>query len=546
MKKMGYESGFWRKFLRLSSDGWSSDFESVDRLLEHLRCKTRSAVSRDGYCYNLWVICVWVTFHVKHLPSEEKVTQHMEGKPDRGSSNQRKRWMEIAESLNFDIINPDQLVSMAKENPDQIARLIRKLAIEYNESDSFRYANHILALADTFFKKNKVDLSFEYFSMRGCSRDRKRQEHVPTLAEALKMADVAGSLRNRLIILFMIYTGLRNSTLRALVYNEEYQNPHYLDQTIKKQLQRGEKCLVVIVDKVMKKRVPGACKNNISYYTFIPPKVTEYLILYLRELEEKYGPLRDDQPIFHTENRRLPLAQRLMTPISERELQVIVKDAARKAGIPEWKIVYPHCLRKTFDNYFLRDQPEDVRLDVKDREILMGHKLPGVQDEYYWANIEELRQKYARMNFEPVMRVEKEERVITEDELQSFLQQGWHFEATLPSGKVVVWRKAVITRTSTGTPQPVLEKRENQSSTPQPKQENTKKEEKPSKSLESETETFKKEKESLTTDHSSLISYSSTQQKITPNNDDARTAGFNIPAKKSTKHKQTSILHYTK
>ena len=466
MAKEEEKTGFWRKFLRLSSDGWLSRFESVDLLLEHLRGMTRSTVSRDRYCYNLWVVCVWVTLQVKRSPPEEKASQQTlnGGKSDEGLSSQKKRWMEIAESLSFDIINPEQLVSMARENPDQVARLIRMLALEYYESESLRYANHILALADTFFKVNKVDLTLECFSMRGRSRERKRQEYIPTLGEALKMADVAGSLRNRLIILFLTYTGSRNSTLRAQVYNEVYQDPLYQDYTIKKQLQRGESCLTIIVDKVMKKRVPGACKNNVSYYTFIPPTVTEYLRLYLRELEEKYGPLRDDQPIFHTENRRLPLAQRLMTPLSDRELQVIIKDAARKAGIKLWRFVYPHCLRKTFES-FLRNQPDDVRLDDKEREFLFGHLLPGSQDVYFdKTKIEEMRSKYARMVFEPVISVEREERVIGEDELQSFLQQGWHFEATLSSGKVVVWRKSVVKQISEkgvkSQTQPVLEKLE--------------------------------------------------------------------------------------
>jgi integrase len=535
----------WWGFFRLSLDGWSSDFESVDLLLERLRGSTKSEASRNQYCYNLFMVCLWLTRQLK-ISGGGLSQQALTGcKLAKEYETFRNKWVELAKELNFDIINPDQLIVMVKEDPDKISRLIRKLALEHFEAGSFRYANNIIATMNTFFEVNKVKLEIKCFSVRGRGRLRKRQEYVPTLAEALKMADVAGSLRNRLMILMLIYSGLRNSTLRALVYNEKYPEPLYQEYTIKKQLERGLNCLALVVHPIMKERDANACKNNLVYYTFIPPVVIELLRLYLKELEEKYGSLKDYQPIFHTENRRLPLAQRLMTILSPRELQKIVKDAAKRAGIELWKFVTPHCLRKTFEG-FLRDQPEDVRLDVKDREFLFGHELPGVQDTYYdKTKIEGMRQKYARMNFEPVMRVEKEERVITEDELQSFLQQGWHFEATLPSGKVVVWRKALITQTSTVTPQPILEKRENQSSTLQPMQENTKKEEKPSKSLESETETFKKEKESLTKDQSSLISHSSTPQKITLNNNNAHTTGFNIPGK-TVKHKQASILQYMK
>ena len=539
--------------MRLSSDGWSSGFESVELLLERLRGSTKSEASRNLYCYNLFMVCLWLTKQLRPSgePSQLTLTG---GKFVKEHEKSKNKWVKLAAELNFEIVNPDQLIAIAKGDPDKISRLIRKLALEHFEAGSFRYANNIIATMKTFFEVNKVKLEIKYFSVRGRGRLRKRQEYIPTLAEALKMADVAGSLRNRLMILMLIYSGLRNSTLRALVYNEKYPEPLYQEYTIKKQLEKGLNCLALVVHPVMKNRDPNACKNNVIYYTFIPPVVTELLRLYLKELEEKYGSLKDDQPIFHTKNRRLPLAQRLMTILSPRELQKIVKeDAAMRAGIELWKFVSPHCLRKTFEG-FLRDQPEDVRLDVKDREFLFGHELPGVQDTYYdKTKIEVMRQKYARMNFEPVMRVEKEERVITEDELQSFLQQGWHFEATLPSGKVVVWRKAVITQTSTVTPQLVLEKRDqNQSSMPQitltnqPKQENIKEEEKPSKSLESKTEKFKKEKGSLITDRTSLISYFSVQQKTTPNNDSGSTTGFNTSAEKSVKPKQTSLLHYMK
>jgi len=339
-------------------------------------------------------------------------------------------------------MNPDELVSMALENSDVVAGLIQDFADELNNRGSTRYANHIIHIAKSFFKVNKVDLDLHsYFQP---TRSRKRQEYVPSWAEALKMADVARSLRDRLIILFLIYTGLRNSTLRALVYNESYTDPLLQEHTIKKELERGEEYLIIIVHEVMKKRVPNACKNRIFYYTFIPPKVTELLRLYLQERKEKYGDILDYEPIFITKNRRLPLSERRKTPISSRELQEIVKKAAKRAGIKNWKHVYPHCLRKTYES-FLRNQPDDVRLDAKEREFLFGHTLPGSQDTYFdKTKIEEIRAKYAKMIFEPIAGVEKEERVVCEDELQTLLQQGWHFEATLPSGKVVVSRKTIV------------------------------------------------------------------------------------------------------
>jgi len=394
------EKSDWWEFLKVKEDDWSSGFPSVDLLLKHLRRKSGSISSRRSYCYTVWRLC-----------SKIKAT-------------------------------PDELVSKALENSGAVTKSIQDFADAYNNAGSTRYANHIVHIAKTFFKVNKVELELHgYFQP---ARSRKRKEHIPSLQEALKMADVAGSLRDRLIILLLTYTGLRNSTLRALVYNEAYPDPYadpYDEYTIKKEMERNEECLIIIVHEVMKQRVPNACKNRIFYYAFVPPEVTDCLRLYLRELEQKYGPMSDDHLIFTTQNRKIPLSQRLKTPISSRELEEIVKKLAKRAGIKKWKDVYPHCLRKTNEG-FLRNQPDDVRLDNKEREFLFGHTLPGSEDTYFdKTKIEEMRAKYAKMIFEPLASLEREERVVPEDELESFLKDGWHFEATLLSGKAVVSRK---------------------------------------------------------------------------------------------------------
>ncbi len=435
------EKPVWWTFLRIGEGGWSSEYRSADLLLEHLKRKGSSVASRRAYCYNLWRIC-----HLVEKILDLKIPPELTGDIailDLKMPSELMREIRLtAERLKVDKIDPDKIILMIKENPEALRRLIQKIADKHNDLRSIRYANHIIALAKAFFEVNKVELDLKGYTQH--TRSRKRQEYIPSLSEALKMADVAGSLRDRLIILFLTYTGLRNSTLRALVYNEAYPDPLLQEYTIKKQLDRGEEYLAIVVDEVMKERVPDACKNKIPYYTFIPPKVTECLRLYLCEMEEKYEAILDDQPIFHTENRRIPLDERLRNHISARELEEIVKNAAKRAGITNWKVVYPHCLRKTYES-FLRNQPDDVRLDVKDREFLFGHTMPGSQDAYYdKTKIEEMRAKYARMIFEPIIKAKTEETVISEEELPNYLQRGWRFVATLPSGKVVVSREVIL------------------------------------------------------------------------------------------------------
>ena len=387
----------WWWFLRIKEDGWSSGFRSVHLLLRHLARKTRSISSRNNYCYTLWRIC-----------SKFK-------------------------------LKPDELVSLAHKDNALVAERIQDFADSYDSKASTRYANHIIYVARAFFKANKVKVELEGYSQP--TRSRKRPEYIPTLGEALKMGSVARGLRDKLLILFLIYTGLRNSTLRAIRFNETYPDLWLQNYTIKRELEKGEKCVVIIVHEIMKDLIPTACKNKIFYYTFIPPKVTELLRLYIHERKEKYGPILDDEPLFITKNRRIPLSERRKTPISARELQEIVKNAARRAGLKHWRHVYPHCLRKTYES-FLRGQPDGAKLDVKEREYLFGHILPGSQDAYFdKTKIEEMRAKYARMAFEPAPELKTEQRVVSEDELQSFLEQGWQLVTVLPSKKVVVSRK---------------------------------------------------------------------------------------------------------
>jgi integrase len=335
-------------------------------------------------------------------------------------------------------MDPDMLISKARENSERIANLIQEISDGYREAGSAGYANNIVHLATTFFKLSKVEIDLHCVCQP--TRTRKRQECIPNLSEALRMAEVAGSLRNRLMILLLAYAGLRNSTLRALVYDEAYPEPLLQDHTIKNEIERNEKYLIIIVHEIMKQQVPNACKGRLFYYTFLPPTVTECFRLYLHEMK-RYGSVPNSRPIFATEDRRISRAERLKKPISMRELEVIVKTAAKRAGIKNWLYVYPHCLRKTYED-FLRNQPDDVRLDVKEREFFFGHTLPGSQDTYFnKANIEEMRAKFAKMRFEPSARLETVERVVPEEQLPSFLKDGWHFEAALPSGSAVVSRK---------------------------------------------------------------------------------------------------------
>lgn len=435
--------------MKIKGDGWASDYDSVDRLLKYLReQKSASEPSRNRHCGVLSNFCA------------------------------------MAGQI------PDELVKCEKS---VIEEMIEKFAGRY---DCPKTANTVIALLKTFFRTNgfKKNRELDVKGRYQPPRYRKQREYVPTLEEVIKMAECAGSLRNRAIIYVFLSTGLRSSTPIALQFGI-CTDPRLYNYTIKNELARGMKNIMIVVHEGLKKNVPGACKNRIPYYGFTFPNATEAVKDYLAERRRKYGDLSDDDPLFNSEYNQVPSSERQSKFMSSREVQDVVKTAARKAGIKDWKYVTPKSLRKTFESA-MRNQPSAVRLDTKDQEFFMGHILPGSQDNYYdREKVEEMRMKYAKMRFEPSQthtdmqlieemaelfgidmtsikseaeeklgrepsssevrrflkekirqkinggRREKEQRVIVEEDIERYLNDGWGVQSVLHSGRIIVCKE---------------------------------------------------------------------------------------------------------
>jgi hypothetical protein len=141
----------WWMFLRITEDGWASEFSSVSLLLEHLKRRGGFESSREDYCYNLWLTCLWVTEHLKKPETLEKL----------GLSVVDHEKFNLWDSSST--IGPDKLVSLAKEKPDVVARLVQSRAGKYNAAKSVCYAKFIIAINRTFFKVNKTKLDLQGF-----------------------------------------------------------------------------------------------------------------------------------------------------------------------------------------------------------------------------------------------------------------------------------------------------------------------------------------------------------------------------------------------
>lgn len=428
----------WEDFLQIN--GWKSNLQSVNLLLRHYQRKVRSEHTRANSCQTV------------------------------------KALSEFADK------SPDDLVKLSpKEASSLVQNYVDSLA---DKGFSIRYVNVSLAYLKTFFKVNgfKGRRALEVERHYQPSRYRKRDEYIPTSDEIYKMAYASGSTRNKALVFALYTSGLRNSTLRAILY-----------QDVKDDFENGQDIVKVPVYAEMKKVVKGACKGNIPYYTFLSRETVKAIRQYFENREKSFGNVGDKEPLFASSSRNLVPELRRKTPVMKKTLENLVKRAARDAGVKKWKVVSPHCLRKAFESAL-----RNSGMDPKDQEFLMGHILPGSQDTYYdKTKIEDLRRKYAQVEFfqqknypseelrkkqvldtarlfgfdeDRIKRVEEAlakyasvddaieeirklslesyrlrenpkkqpKKIIGEDDLENYLRKGWDVQTVLSSGKILV------------------------------------------------------------------------------------------------------------
>jgi len=332
-------------FLRV--DGWKSEYISVNSLLRHLSRKCRSEASRRAYLSRLYSFCLYTG------------------------------------------TDPDQLIMMPKE---LIEKHVQDYADQFNDGKhSLRYMNNIINLLRAFFIVNgfKGAQALEVEGYYMPARYRKRPEYIPRKNEVYLMADSACSLRDRAIILTHYSTGIRSSSLRALLIRD-----------VKDELSKGVSNLLIPIYPEMKLIDPYACKGNIPYFIFTCDEATEAIRLYLRERKEEYEGILGHEPLFASEYNQISRNERKSKVLSPRQLQNVVKSAAQRAGLPQWQYVTPYSLRKAFETVLHSELVDGGRMPDKLEEFFMGHILPGTRDTYFdKTDIEMLRAEYAKLNF---------------------------------------------------------------------------------------------------------------------------------------------------
>jgi integrase len=342
----------WEEFLKM--EGWNSRYESANNALRHYARKIRSERTRENFCGTLMLFC-------KHSG-----------------------------------LDPDALVALT---PANASRICQDFTDHLREKEfSIKYVNVSQAYLRTFFRENgfRADRELKIERYHQPSRYRKKPEYVPDSEEIRKMGYASASAKNRAMIFTLYTSGLRNSTLRAIRF-----------QDVRQELEAKKNIIKIPVYPEMKKIDIAACKGDIPYYSFIEPETIKALTEYLKTRTEEFGEIADEEPLFCSDSNQVRRNEQRSTPVSKFGLERMVKRAAKNAGIEQWKDVTPKCLRKAYESA-LRNN----RLDTKDQEFLMGHILPGVQDPYYDSSkAEELRKKYAAIAFFKSAQIDKLEMI---------------------------------------------------------------------------------------------------------------------------------------
>lgn len=368
--------------VREGEGAWRSNYCSVQNLLDHLARFSKSESSRRKYLNLLKNFCKRSSY------------------------------------------SPDDLIDLPKEEVD---RLVQGFVDGKAKKDcSKRYLNTVIKRLRTFFRVNGIEIDVERYYVP--SRYRKRPEYIPSKDEVLVMADATNGPRDRAIILVAWSSGLRVSDLIALKYGD-----------VADDLEKGESYVKTDVCPELSSRVPNACKGGIRYYTFIWPGATEALKTYLRKRCDEHDSIRRDEPLFASKWTLLERKERKKSRISQKTVRMIVKEAAKNAGLSEWEYVTPHCLRKAFQSVLRSSTKDGGTLDKGVQEFLMGHVLPGSQDPYYdRKKIDFHRNEYARLDFSRGTTQTQKDKIVGMDELEDHLEKGWLFVEKIDEDKAVI------------------------------------------------------------------------------------------------------------
>ncbi len=209
------------------------------------------------------------------------------------------------------------------------------------------------------------------------------------------MADYAGSLRNRAIILCMYQSGLGITALRNLKIGH-----------VQKQLEKGKIPIRVHITSRINEKA-----SQVPFYTFFGSEAINALRAYINERKRKTQKMREKRsnvkkltessPLFASEGKNVTFGDKMAVSSIWR----VIKDSAERAGLQKEKI-QPNSLRKAYEAELNRSIT-----DEETRKYLMGSPIHGIK-----LDVDDVEQKYLMCN---LSRQELDKLIIVKEFVQS-------------------------------------------------------------------------------------------------------------------------------
>ncbi len=320
---------------------------------------------------------------------------------------------------------PEALLEMDGEE-------LRKIVLDYVtnlEGKSGTYASSYVKALKNWFRFHGQQFNV-YVKIEGIHRTKVSEvEKVPSkdeLRRALMVADV----RVRVAISLVAFSGVRLEVLG------NYRGTDGLRIGDIPELVLGPRVEITSTPAMVIVRSPLS-KARHQYFTFLCEEGCEYLVDYLNARLRRGEKLTPASPV---------IPRRGGGFLTTKSVSSTIKNAIEIAGFT-WR---PYVFRHYFDTYMLMAEasriiPEDYRV------FWMGHK--GDIEHQYTTNknrlpetlIEDMRLKYeqaAEMFLETKVKVEEivepRQKVVRPEEIDSYLESGWEYVATLPDGRIVI------------------------------------------------------------------------------------------------------------
>ena len=252
-------------------------------------------------------------------------------------------------------------------------KLVQDFINELLSSGKRERARHVRTCLTSFFKANGISLALERIP-----RQTKKEEVILSKDHVYAMADYAGSLRNRAIILCMYQSGLGITALRNLDYGH-----------IKNQLENKRVPIRIRITSRINTKV-----SQVPFFAFFGAEACNALRAYVTERKRKTQKMRekgadvreltDNSPLFASEGKNVPFGDRMAVSSIWR----VIKDSAERAGLQREKI-QPNSVRKAFEA-----ELHGSILDLETKKYLMGNPVQGMK-----YNIDKIERKYLICNF---------------------------------------------------------------------------------------------------------------------------------------------------